>query len=122
MAATPKRRRLRAALTRRAEATIGLGATPLDYVERWVANRGLITELAASLQSEMGESMSRGFLSLIVHRLAPDATDRIIAAATTGTVRSRRAHDRHAVRLTVGVITTSRRAVAAGGWHGQISR
>jgi hypothetical protein len=80
MAATPKRRRLRAALTRRAEATIGLAATPLDYVERWVANRGLITELAASLQSEMGESMSRGFLSLIVHRLAPDATDRIIAA------------------------------------------
>ena len=55
MASTPKRRRLRATLARRAEAAIGLGATPLDYVERWVANGGLITELAASLQSEMGE-------------------------------------------------------------------
>lgn len=80
MASTPKRRRLRATLARRAEANIGLGATPLDYVERWVANGGLITELAASLQSEMGESMSRGFLSLIVHRLGPEATTRITAA------------------------------------------
>ena len=80
MASTPKRRKLRAALTRRAEATIGPGATPLDYVEHWVANGGLITELAASLQEEMGESLSRGFLSFIVQRMAPDATTRIAAA------------------------------------------
>jgi len=69
---------------RRAEATIGPGATPLDYVERWVARGGLITELAASLQQEMGESMSRGFLSLIIHRLGPDATPRIAAARCHG--------------------------------------
>ena len=80
MAATPKRRRLRAVLARRAEATIGPGATPLEYVERWIVGGGLISELAASLQDEMRESMSRGFVSFIVHRLAPDATDRIVAA------------------------------------------
>ena len=40
----------------------------------------LITELAASLRVEMGESMSRGFVSLIAHRLGPDATERIAAA------------------------------------------
>ena len=80
MAATPKRRRLRAALTRRAEAAIGPGATPLDYVERWIVNGGQVAQVAASLQEEMGESMSRGFVSLIVHRLAPDATERIAAA------------------------------------------
>lgn len=56
MASTPKRRRLRAALARRAEAEIGPGAAPLDYVEQWVASGGLITELAANLQAEMGES------------------------------------------------------------------
>jgi hypothetical protein len=84
MASTPKRRRLRATLARRAEAAIAPGATPLDYVERWVANGGLITELAASLQTEMGESMSRGFVSLIVHRLGPEATDRITAARRSG--------------------------------------
>jgi len=80
MASTPKRRRLRAALARRAECQIGEGATPLDYIVTWVARGGLITELAASLRDEMGESMSRGFLSLIIHRLAPDATERIAAA------------------------------------------
>ena len=80
MASTPKRRRLRAALTRRAEAEIGPGATLLDYVERWVANGGRITELADSLQEEMCESISRGFMSLIIHRLGPDATERIAAA------------------------------------------
>jgi hypothetical protein len=80
MAATPKRRRLRATLARRAEADIGPGATPLEYVERWIANGGQVTQLAASLRDEMGESLSRGFLSLIIHRLGPDATTRIVAA------------------------------------------
>ena len=80
MAATPKRRRLRATLARRAGTEIGPGATPLDYVEHWIASGGQVTELAASLQREMGESISRGFLSLIVHRLAPEATARITDA------------------------------------------
>jgi hypothetical protein len=84
VASTPKRRRLRAALARRAEAEIGPGAAPLDYVEQWVANGGVITELAANLQAEMGESISRGFLSLIVHRLGPDATARILGARRHG--------------------------------------
>jgi hypothetical protein len=85
MAATPKRRRLRATLARRAEAEIGPGATPLDYVERWISSGGQVSALAASLRLEMGESISRGFLSLIIHRLGPDATARIVAARRYGT-------------------------------------
>lgn len=112
MAATPKRRRLRAALTRRAEGTIGPGATPLDYVERWVANAGLITELAASLQREMGESISRGFLSLIAHRLAPDATDRIATARYYAANSSNECHDRHSHRTAFPPSSDSRCQIA----------
>lgn len=80
MAATPKRRRMRAALSRRAEAEIGPGALALDYVVAWVARGGLIADLATSLADELGESVSRQILSLVVHRLAPDATARIVVA------------------------------------------
>lgn len=80
MAAMPKRRRIRAALLRRAEADLRQGATQLDYVLAWVSPGGLISELATSLQEEMSESVSRSFLSFVVHRLAPDATERITTA------------------------------------------
>jgi hypothetical protein len=77
---TSKRRRLRAALLRRARVVIGTDASPLDYVERYVANRGRFSDLARSLQEEMGESLSRGFLSFIARRLEPDARARIDSA------------------------------------------
>ena len=80
MAATPKRRRIRAALSRRAEVEIGPDALGLDYVVGWVAKGGLISDLAKSLADELGESVSRQILSLVVHRLAPDATERVLAA------------------------------------------
>jgi hypothetical protein len=80
MKPTSKRRRLRAALLRRAQAAIGANATALDYVEQYVANRGRFSDLAASLRLEMGEPLSRGFLSFIANRLASDARRRIAAA------------------------------------------
>lgn len=77
MAATSKRRRLGATLLPRAGLEIGPEAALLDYVLSWIERGGLISYLAKSLQTELGESISRFFLSLIVYRLAPDATVRI---------------------------------------------
>ena len=95
MKPTSKRRRLRAALLRRAQVAIGANATALDYVEQYVANRGRFSDLARSLQEEMGESLSRGFLSFIARRLAPDARTRIAMARAAAECRSRPSVARH---------------------------
>jgi hypothetical protein len=71
---------MRDALLKRAESEIGGDAVAFDYVLAWVARGGLISDLANSLADELGESVSRQILSLIVHRMAPDATERIAAA------------------------------------------
>ena len=84
MAAAPKRRRLKAALLKRAETELGERAAILEYVEGWVAGGGMISTLASSLQQELGESISRSFLSTVVHQLSPDATARITAARCAG--------------------------------------
>lgn len=81
---TKKRTKLRAALTARAVTELSDDATALDYVCDWVASGGMITQLAVGLARDMGESCSRSFLSLIIHRLAPDATTRIAEARMRG--------------------------------------
>jgi hypothetical protein len=77
---TPKRRRLQAALKQRAQAQLGPDANALDYVLSWLERGGLLAELAMDIQQSMAESVSRRWLSFVVHRLAPDAPDRIDAA------------------------------------------
>lgn len=84
MAATPKRRRVRAALLNRAHSAIGPEASELDYVIAYVQDGGMVASLAEELATELGESVSRSFLSMVVHRLTDDATDRITAARREG--------------------------------------
>lgn len=84
MGSTPKRKKLRAVLLQRARLEAGPEATEIDYVVQWVAGGGLLTEIAASLETEMGESVSRSFLSMIVHRLTDDSPDRIKEARRLG--------------------------------------
>ena len=86
MAAMPKRRRMRAALARRALSVIGPGAEPIDYLCAWVASGGQIAHLARSLAAELGESVSRSILSTLAHRLTSDATERISVARLEGTL------------------------------------
>jgi hypothetical protein len=84
MAAMPKRRRMKRALLKRAQAEIGSHATALDYVCHWIAGGRLIKGLAASLQEQLGESVSRSILSTLVHHLGPDASARIAGARRVG--------------------------------------
>jgi hypothetical protein len=86
MAAMPKRRRMREALSRRALSDIGAAAEPIDSVCAWVASGGQIAHLAQSLAAELGESVSRSILSMLAHRLTSDATERISAARLEGTL------------------------------------
>ena len=80
MPGTPKRSRLQAALKLRAQAQLGPDAKALDYVLVWLEQGGLLAELAMDIERSMAESVSRRWLSFVVHRLAPDAPDRIDAA------------------------------------------
>lgn len=84
MAAMPKRRRMKAALVKRARAEVGSDATALDYVCAWIARGGLVKDLAASLQEQLRESVSRSILSTLVHHLSPDAPARIADARRAG--------------------------------------
>ena len=86
MAAMPKRRRMKAALLKRARAQISPDATALDYVCQWIASGGLVKGLAASLQEQLGESVSRSILSTLVHHLAADASPRIAEAREASAV------------------------------------
>jgi hypothetical protein len=86
VAAMPKRRHMKRALLKRAQAEIGPDATALDYVCDWIARGGLIKDLAASLQEQLGESVSRSILSTLVHHLAADATGRIAEAREASAV------------------------------------
>lgn len=79
-----KRTKVRAALRERARIELGDAATALDYVCAWVARGGLITDLAREIATDIGESCSPSFLSLITNRLGPDATARIVAARRDG--------------------------------------
>ena len=78
---TPRKRAtLRAALLARARNEIADDATALDFICRQVAAGITVRDMAAAIAVDMGESCSRSFLSLIMHRLAPNATERIAAA------------------------------------------
>lgn len=81
MASRPKQQRLLTALRQRAHEELeNPDATPLDVVVHFVAGGGLIADLARSMAASMGESISRNFLSGVVHGLAPDASEQIAAA------------------------------------------
>lgn len=81
MASRPKRQRLLAALRDRAHAELeDPDASALDFVVHFVGGGGLVSELALSLAEEMGESVSRTFLSGVIHNIAPDASQQVVAA------------------------------------------
>jgi hypothetical protein len=78
---TPRKRAtLRAALLARARNEIGDHAHAIDFVCKQVGEGMTVRQMALMLADDMGESCSRSFLSLIIHRLAPDATARIAAS------------------------------------------
>jgi hypothetical protein len=80
MPGAPKKRRLIAALEKRAQAEIGEGATALEYLEHFIASGGFFEKLAEDLAVEMAEPVTRTFLSKTAHDLDPRATDRLDAA------------------------------------------
>jgi hypothetical protein len=84
MAGTQKQTRLVAALQARAAREIGEDASELDYVAHYLSAGGLLTKLAEALAVEMGESISRPFLSNTVHGLADDAKARLALARREG--------------------------------------
>jgi hypothetical protein len=87
MAGRPKLARLLASLQLRAERDLGDDATALDYVDyvvEHIAGGGFLSALAEDLAAELGESVSRPFLSGAVHALAPDAKSRIEGARREG--------------------------------------
>jgi hypothetical protein len=89
MAARSKHRRVLSALASRAHNLLGGSATPLDYVLYWVEKRRFLSRLAEDLAREMGEPLSRTFLSHVAQRLTPDARQQIAVARHA--VRSRSA-------------------------------
>lgn len=88
MASNPKRQRVLAALARRAIAEFGDEASgteaSLEYVCAFVANAGIMQKFADSFAEELGESVSRNFMSGIVNNLTADARERIAAAREEG--------------------------------------
>jgi hypothetical protein len=80
MAGRSLRRAVVSALTLRAQLAVGRDATPLDYVERWVAQDHSIAALARTISADLGYEISRGFVSFVCQRLAPDARARIADA------------------------------------------
>jgi hypothetical protein len=86
MAGTPKRARMRAALTARAQAVFGDQATALDYCCVFIASGGSVGDLARSLACELAARIcvSRPITSVLIHRLAPNASERIYEARQDG--------------------------------------
>jgi hypothetical protein len=80
MSGRPRRGRLVEALERRAHRDLGEGATPLDFVVGYIAAGAFLSALAVEVSKELGEPVSRPFLSGTVHSLAPDAKSRIETA------------------------------------------
>lgn len=89
------RRRLNLALAERSRSHLGPSASPLDYVEAWLRQGATFADLARSLREDLGQPISRRFVSFVCHRLASDARERIVAAREQArTVRARAAPDR----------------------------
>lgn len=86
MAGTPKQTRLIAGLKARALRELGEEASELDYVVHFVSAGGMLSKLADDIAEELGESVSRPFLSNTVNGLADNATERIALARREGAV------------------------------------
>lgn len=84
MAGRPKEQKLLQVLRKRAHEEVGPKASCTDYVVAWIETGRTISELAASVAAEMGESCSRSWLSGVLNRRAEDkariATARVEAA------------------------------------------
>lgn len=59
-------------------------ATPLDYVEQWVASGKTITALAAEISKASGQDIIREFLSRYIHTTYPQSEERLDAARRKG--------------------------------------
>jgi hypothetical protein len=79
VAGAPLKQRVLASLRTRA-AALDVNATPLDYVCAFIANGGRVVDLAKQIGDDIGTSVSRSFISGVVHALADDASQRIDAA------------------------------------------
>jgi hypothetical protein len=84
MASQPLRRALVQALRRRAEAKVGIGATPMDYVEAWLRSGRTLRALAGDIEPDLGRPVSRKFVSFVCNRLTPDARSRVRTARLQG--------------------------------------
>jgi hypothetical protein len=77
MASQPKKRRLLAHLAKLAEEELDEGGTPLDWFISRVRSGATVTRIARELAEQMGESVSRAWLSSTMNNIAPDASRRI---------------------------------------------
>jgi hypothetical protein len=84
MPSRPRRAALIAKLAELAAEEIGATASPIDYLCAQHAHGALFSELAEFLAGEMGQPVSRTFLSMTAHQLAPDAKERIASARREG--------------------------------------
>jgi hypothetical protein len=80
MPSTPLRRALKAALNRRANVALGPDAQAIDFVECWVEAGLSMTALARAVSIDLSRCISRGFVSFVCQRLAPDARARLASA------------------------------------------
>ena len=84
MAGSSLKQRVKAALAARATARLeDPDANALDYACDWIASGGSIKALAVDLTIELGTSVSRPFLSGVLHSF-PDAEARLEAAKREG--------------------------------------
>jgi hypothetical protein len=90
MASQPLRRALLKALHRRAEVQLGARATPLEYVEFWLVSGRTFQALAQDIEADLGQPVSRKFVSFVCNRLTADARSRIRAARLEGELASLR--------------------------------
>jgi hypothetical protein len=74
------RARVMRALAMRATRELGPGATVLDYACKFVAEGGRIGQLATLLAQDLGEPVSRPFVSGILNNLTDDAKSRLAEA------------------------------------------
>lgn len=118
MASRPRRTALIAKLTKLAAEEIGADASPLDYLCAQLAHGALFSELAQFLAAEMNHPVSRTFLSMTAHQLAPDAKQRIADARREGALSlgERAVEIADASEPTSGAAARARNSMSARFW------
>ena len=118
MASRPRRTALIAKLTELAVEEIATDASPLDYLCAQLAHGALFSELAHFLAEQMGQPVSRTFLSMTAHQLAPDAKQRIADARREGALSlgERAAEIADTSEPTSGAAARARNSMSARFW------